>query len=260
MMRVLIVDDEPLARDGLRLLLTGDRDVEAIDEARTGREAIAQIAAARPDLVLLDVQMPGIDGFGVVEQIGADRMPPVVFVTAHDRYAVQAFELSALDYLLKPVTAARFAQALARAKSQLQQRAAAATSQQIRHLLDLLASPKRHLQRLAVRSGDTTSFVDVAAIDWIEAAENYVELHVGAARHLVHVALTTLEKSLDPGRFIRVHRRTIVQIDRICAMKPASHGEYVITLASGASLRSGRTYHDAVKALLANPFDGPSTR
>jgi two-component system LytT family response regulator len=196
----------------------------------------------------------------VVAQVGAERMPPVVFVTAHDRYAVRAFELSALDYLLKPVTAPRFAQAMVRAKAQLRLRAAADTSQQIHHLLDLLAAPTRYLQRLAVRTGVTTSFVEVAAIDWIEAAENYVELHVGAAQHLLHVALTTLEKSLDPARFIRVHRRAIVPIDRICAMKPTTHGEYVITLASGASVRSGRTYHDAVKALLVNPFDRPSPR
>jgi len=250
--RVLIVDDEPLARDGLRLLLAGDREIAAIDEARSGREAIAQIAAARPDLVLLDVQMPGIDGLGVVAAVGAARMPAVVFVTAHDRYAVQAFELNAVDYLLKPVTAARFAQALARAKRQL---ATGDAHQQIRNLLDTLASPPRALRRIAVRDGDHTMFVEVDAIDWIAAAENYVELHAGAACHLVHVALGTLEKALDPARFARIHRSTIVQIDRIRALKPALHGEYVITLASGVTLRSGRTYHDAVKALASNPFD-----
>jgi two-component system LytT family response regulator len=253
MIRVLIVDDEPLARDGLRLLLAADPDVLAIDEARSGREAIARIEAARPDLVLLDVQMPGIDGFGVVDQIGADRMPAVVFVTAHDRYAVQAFELSALDYLLKPVTGPRFARALARAKAQLQQRTA--PGDQIRHLLETLASPTRYLRRIAVRTGDTTRFVDTDAIDWIAAAENYVELHVGTAQHLVHVALGTLEKSLDPARFVRIHRSAIVQVDRICAARPAQHGEYVLTLTGGATVRSGRSYHDAVKALLSNPFD-----
>ena len=252
MIRVLIVDDEPLAREGLRLLLATDPDVAAIDEARSGRDAIARIEAARPDLVLLDVQMPGIDGFGVVDQIGADRMPAVVFVTAHDRYAVQAFELCALDYLLKPVTGPRFARALSRAKAQLRERPAAAD--QIRHLLETLASPTRYLRRIAVRTGDTTRFVDIDAIDWIAAAENYVELHVGAAQHLVHVALGTLEKSLDPARFVRVHRSAIVQVDRICAARPAQHGEYVLTLTGGATVRSGRSYHDAVKALLSNPF------
>ena len=260
MINVLIVDDEPLARDGLRLLLAADRDVGAIDEARGGREAIARIEAARPDLVLLDVQMPGIDGFGVVAQVGADRMPAVVFVTAHDRYAVQAFELSALDYLLKPVTGLRFAQTMSRAKARLDQRAAAGASQQIRQLLETIASPPRYLQRIAVRTGDTTTFVEVAAIDWIAAAENYVELHLGATHHLVHVALTTLEKALDPARFVRVHRRAIVQVDRIRALKAAQHGEYVITLASGATVRSGRTYHDAVKGLVSNPFDRSSPR
>jgi two-component system LytT family response regulator len=252
---VLIVDDEPLARDGLRLLLAADPDVTAIDEARSGRDAIARIEAARPDLVLLDVQMPGIDGFGVVDQIGADRMPAVVFVTAHDRYAVQAFELSALDYLLKPVTGPRFARALARAKALLHQRADTGAGDQIRHLLETLASPTRYLRRIAVRTGDTTRFVDTDAIDWIAAAENYVELHVGPAQHLVHVALGTLEKSLDPARFVRIHRSAIVQIDRICAARPAQHGEYVLTLTGGATVRSGRSYHDAVKALLSNPFE-----
>ena len=260
MIRVLIVDDEQLARDGLRLLLAADPEVAAIEEARGGRDAVARISAEPPDLVLLDVQMPGIDGFGVVEQIGADRMPAVVFVTAHDRYAVQAFELSALDYLLKPVTGPRFARALARAKARLAQRTAADASQQIRNLLATVASPQRTLRRIAVRDGDTTTFVDVDAIDWIAAAENYVELHVGPEHHLVHVAISTLEKSLDPARFLRIHRSAIVQIDRISALRPALHGEYVITLTSGATLRSGRTYHEAVKALASNPFDRSSPR
>jgi two-component system LytT family response regulator len=225
---------------------------------------MVQVDEPRPDLVLLDVQMPGIDGFGVVEgaidKLGADRMPAVVFVTAHDRYAVQAFELSALDYLLKPVTGPRFARALARAKAQLDQRAAAGAGEQIRHLLETLARPARHLRRIAVRSGDATHFVDTDAIDWIAAAENYVELHAGAEHHLVHVALGALEKSLDPARFLRIHRSTIVQIDRIRSARPALHGEYELALADGTRLRSGRTYHDAVKALLSNPFDRSSPR
>lgn len=260
MIRVLVVDDEPLARDGLRLLLAADPDVVAIDEAHGGRDAIARITAAPPDLVLLDVQMPGIDGFGVVEQIGADRMPVVVFVTAHDRYAVQAFELAALDYLLKPVTAPRLAQALVRAKAQVALRSAADAGQQLRNLLATVASPRRALRRIAVRDGDATRFVEVDAIDWIAAAENYVELHVGPACHLVHVALSTLARSLDPERFVRIHRSAIVQVARIAALAPAQHGEYVITLTSGASLRSGRTYHDAVRALATNPFDRSSAR
>ena len=255
-LKVLIADDEPLAREGLKVLLASDPQVESVSEARNGREAVAAIRMQRPDLVLLDVQMPGIDGFAVVDKIGADRMPAVVFVTAHDRYAVQAFELSALDYLLKPVTGPRFARALARAKAELHQRtgAGAGAGDQIRHLLETLASPTRFLRRIAVRTGDTTRFVDTDAIDWIAAAENYVELHVGPAQHLVHVALGTLEKSLDPARFVRIHRSAIVQVDRICAARPAQHGEYVLTLTGGATVRSGRSYHDAVKALLSNPF------
>jgi len=257
---VLIVDDEPLARAGLQLLLAGDRDVRNVTEAQNGREAISRLTTAPPDLVLLDIQLPGIDGFGVVEQVGAERMPAVVFITAHDRYAVQAFELAALDYLLKPVTAPRFARALARAKAQLAQRAAAAATTQLHNLLASVASPARALRRIAVRDGDATTFVEVDAIDWIGAAENYVELHVGPACHLVHVTLTTFEKSLDPARFVRVHRSAIVQVDRIRALAGAQHGEYVITLTTGATLRSGRTYHDAVKALATNPFDRSSPR
>lgn len=248
MIRVLVVDDEPLARAGLRLLLEADPDIAAIAESRSGRDAVAQIRDAPPDLVVLDVQMPGLDGLGVVTEVGAARMPAVIFVTAHDRYAVQAFELSAVDYLLKPVTAGRFAQALARAKRRL-----AGERPELRQLLDTLAAPR--LRRIAVRGADQTTFVDVDAIDWIAAAENYVELHVGAASHLVHVALGALEKALDPARFVRIHRSTIIQIDRVAALRPAQHGEYVITLATGVALRSGRTYHDAVKALASNPFD-----
>lgn len=260
MIRVLIVDDEPLAREGLRLLAQADPEVAVVGLARSGREAIAQIEAAPPDLVLLDVQMPGVDGFGVVAAIGADRMPAVVFVTAHDRYAVQAFELSAVDYLLKPVSAPRFARALARAKAQRAHRGAPDARDQLHTLLAQLAEPPRALRRIAVRDGDTTRFVELDAIDWIAAAENYVEVHAGAACHLVHVTLTALAAALDPTRFVRIHRSTIIPVDRVRAMTPAQHGEYLITLASGATVRSGRTYHDAVRALATNPFDRPPRR
>src|SRR6185436_13399705 len=168
----LIVDDEPLAREGLRMLLSQDSDVSAIHEARDGREAVAAIRDVRPDLVFLDVQMPEMDGFAVIKEVGAESMPSVVFVTAHDRYAIQAFEINAIDYLLKPVTEERFAQCLGRAKARLAVKPPDEASRQILSLLETIASPHRYLKRLAIRSAGKTVFVDVGDVDWMEAAEN----------------------------------------------------------------------------------------
>jgi two-component system LytT family response regulator len=251
---LLIVDDEPLAREGLRLLLAGDPDVAAVHEAKDGREAVAALRETRPDLVFLDVQMPEMDGLAVIREIGPENMPAVVFVTAHDTYAIQAFEVNALDYLLKPVTRERFAQALARAKARLRTQPAAEASRQILSLLETIGLPSRALKRLAVRSAGKTTFVDIADVDWIEAAENYVKLHSGRASHLVHVAMNTLEKSLDPETFLRIHRSIIVNVGRIQELEPVAHGEYVVTLPHGIRVRSGRTYHEKLKALANNPF------
>src|SRR5579859_7686215 len=174
----LIVDDEPLAREGLRALLAKDSEVSAIHEAKDGREAVAAIRESHPDLVLLDVQMPEIDGFEVVRSIGAEAMPGVVFVTAHDQYAIQAFEINALDYLLKPVIEERFVRAMARAKDRIRANVADA-NRQILGLLETIASPRKYVKRLAVWSAGKTTFLDVEEVDWIQAAENYVELHTG---------------------------------------------------------------------------------
>jgi len=250
----LIVDDEPLAREGLRMLLAEDPDVTAVREAKDGREAVAAIRKTRPDLVFLDVQMPEMDGLAVVREIGAERMPAVVFVTAHDQYAIRAFEINAVDYLLKPVTRERFTQALARAKERLETQPAEDASRQILSLLETIAAPRRFVKRLAVRSAGKTVFVDIADVDWIEAAENYVKLHAGRASHLVQVAMNTLEKSLDPDSFLRIHRSILVNLGRIKELEPALHGEYVVTLQNGVRLRSGRTYHEKLKALAGNPF------
>jgi len=250
----LIVDDEPLAREGLRMLLAGDTEIAAVREARNGQEAIAAIRKEPPALVFLDVQMPELDGFAVVKAIGAEHMPPVVFVTAHDKYAIRAFEINAIDYLLKPVTRERFAGALARAKARLAMHAADAASRRILGLLETLAAPQQFLRRLAVRSAGKTLFVDLDDVDWVEAAENYVQLHAGKASHLLHVTMNALEKSLDPELFVRVHRSTIVPVARIQSLEPALHGEYVITLTNGVRLRSGRTYSERLRALSGNPF------
>lgn len=250
----LLVDDEPLAREGLRMLLARDPEVAAIGEARNGREAVEAIRTTRPDLVFLDVQMPEMDGFAVVTELGAEQMPAVVFVTAHDKYAIQAFEINALDYLLKPVTEERFSKALARAKLRLQSKPGDDASRQILSLLETIASPQRSLKRLAVRSAGRTIFVDVDEIDWMEAAENYVQLHAGRAEHLLHVTMNTLEKSLDPVVFLRIHRSVIVNVGRIKELQPVMHGEYVVTLTNGVRLQSGRMYNEKLKALAANPF------
>jgi two-component system LytT family response regulator len=250
----LIVDDEPLAREGLRLLLSRDPEVSAIREARDGREAVAAIRGRKPDLMFLDVQMPEMEGFEVVRAIGVESMPAVVFVTAHDQYAIQAFEINALDYLLKPVIEERFVKALARAKDRIRSKVVADSSRQIIGLLECIASPRNYLKRLAVRSAGKTVFLEVEDVDWIRAAENYVELHAGRASHLLHVTMTTLEKSLDPQVFLRIHRSIIVNRGRIKEMESGAHGECVITLRDGARLQSGRTYAERLKALLDNPF------
>lgn len=250
----LLVDDEPLAREGLRILLERDPAVGGIYEARNGQEAVSAIRSLRPDLVFLDVQMPEMDGFAVARSVGAGEMPAVVFVTAHDQYAIEAFEINAIDYLLKPVTEERFAKSLARFKARPPSKPADEASRRILSLLETIASPAHALKRLAVRSAGKTVFVDVEDIDWMEAAENYVQIHAGRAEHLLHVTMNTIEKSLDPALFLRIHRSVIVNVRRIKTLEPVMHGEYVVTLANGVRLQSGRIYSERVKALAANPF------
>jgi two-component system, LytTR family, response regulator len=253
-MTTLIVDDEPLARQGLRLLLARDPEISAIHEAKDGSEAVAAIRERGPDLVFLDVQMPEMDGFAVVRAIGAESMPAVVFVTAHDQYAIQAFEINALDYLLKPVIEERFVKALVRAKDRIRSKVAADSSRQIIGLLEAIAAPQNYLKRLAVRSAGRTIFLDVEDVDWIGAAENYVEVHVGRVTHLLHVTMNAFEKSLDPDIFLRIHRSIIVNLGRIKDVQSGAHGEYLITLRDGARLQSGRTFADRLKAIVNNPF------
>ena len=253
-LKVLVVDDEPLARDGLRLFLGRQPRVESVAEARNGREAVAIIRERPPDLVLLDVQMPRMDGFGVVQAIGPDRMPAVIFVTAHDQYAIRAFEIAALDYLLKPVTEERFALAFERASSRIRTQPHEETARQVIAMLDTMASPPRRLSRFAVRSGERTLFVPVDDVDRIEALQNYVQLHVGDTTHLLHVPMNAVESVLDPERFLRIHRSHIVNVQRIAQLWSLAHGQYLIELRSGQRLQSGRTYGDKVRRVLSNPF------
>jgi len=253
-LKVLVVDDEPLARDGLKLLLERQAGVESVSEARNGREAVAFIRDRAPDLVLLDVQMPRMDGFAVVHAVGPERMPAVIFVTAHDQYAIRAFEIAALDYLLKPVTEERFALAFARASSRIGTQPQDDTARQVVAMLDAMASPPKRLSRFAVRSGERTLFVSVDDVDRIEAFQNYVQLHVGETTHLLHVPMNTVESVLDPERFLRIHRSHIVNVQRIAQLWSLAHGQYVIELRSGQRLQSGRTYGEKIRRVLSNPF------
>lgn len=250
-LKVLIVDDEPLAREGLKLMLGSDSHVL---EARNGREAVARIRDDKPDLVLLDVQMPRMDGFGVVEAVGADKMPVVIFVTAHDQYAIRAFEISAADYLLKPVTEERFRVAFERARRRLRAARPDESTRQMLTMLDVIANPRRYLSRLAIRLGDRTIFLAIGEVEWIEAAQNYVRVHAGNATHLLHVPMNTIESSLDPERFLRIHRSYIVNLQHVKQLWTLAHGQYVLELASGERLETGRTYGQAIRTLLSNPF------
>ena len=250
-MRVLVVDDEPLARAGLRLMLGSDA---RITEARNGREAVARIREDKPDLVLLDVQMPRMDGFAVVEAVGADKMPAVIFVTAHDQYAIRAFEISAVDYLLKPVTEERFRLAFDRARNRLRASPPDDTARQMLTVLDAIANPRRYLSRLAIRSGDRTIFLAIDEVEWIEAEQNYVRVHAGEAAHLLHVPMNTLETSLDPAHFARIHRSYLVNLRHVRQLWTMPHGQSLLELSSGTRLPTGRTYRDKVADLLSNPF------
>ena len=246
----LIVDDEPLARASLRALLERAPDAITILEARNGQEAVSLILGERPDVVFLDVQMPEMDGFDVVRQVGGAAMPEVIFVTAHDRFAIQAFEVNALDYLLKPVSEERFAEALQRARPVLHQRSD--DNERVVSLLKALASPPKTLTRIAVRSAGKTRFVDLEDVLWIQAAENYVELHTAASRHMVHITTQSLLERLDPEVFVRIHRSKIVNVRHIRQIETGEHGDYVLTLDNGSCIQSSRTYNEIIHRWVSN--------
>jgi two-component system LytT family response regulator len=250
-MRVLIVDDEPLAREGMGLLLQDEPSISSFSAARNGAEAVEMIRASKPDLVMLDVQMPEMDGFGVLRAIGAEHMPPVIFVTAHDRYAIQAFEVNAIDYLLKPVTRERCSQALARLRERISQ---GADNRHVLSLLQQLAAPPKYLARVALRAAGKISFINIEDILFVQAAENYVQLHLKAVRHLLHVPIATFEESLDPRLFLRIHRSLIVNVKHIHELETGPHGEYIVLLQGGTRLQSSRSYHDKIKKWASNPF------
>jgi two-component system LytT family response regulator len=248
--RTLIVDDEPLARERVRALLAEETDVEVVGECRDGQEAVEAIRRDAPDLVFLDVQIPEVDGFGVIERVGVDKIPVIVFVTAYDQYALQAFEVHAVDYLLKPFDQDRFQKALARARQSVQLRRGGDVNERLVALLEDLKTPQGHLERLVVKSSGRLFFLRAEEIDWIESSGNYVSLHVGPESHLLRETMNGIETKLDPARFIRIHRTAIVNIDRIRELQPLFHGEYDVVLRTGTTLTLSRGYRDRLQGLL----------
>jgi two-component system LytT family response regulator len=253
-LRTLIVDDEPLAREGVRMLLEHDPEITAVLECADGRAAVSTIIETKPDLVFLDVQMPEMDGFEVLETVGVDLMPNTIFVTAYDKYALHAFEVHALDYLLKPFTNERFFKALERAKAQIKLRNDHSLNSQLTALLDHLKGGGDYLERLVVKTAGRISFVAVEEIDWIEAADTYVRLHVRRESYLVRGTMGGLEARLAPNKFLRIHRSTIVNLNRVKELKPLFHGEYLVQLHDGTELTSGRSYRNKLRPLLENLF------
>ncbi len=241
--RVLVVDDEAPARQRVIDLLRKDGQVGEILEAADGQAAVESILDNRPDVVLLDVQMPELDGLGVVEAIGAGEMPLTVFITAYDQHALRAFEANALDYLLKPFSDERFEGMLGRVKTRLDERNMREFGKRVMRMMSAAPAPAdRRWDRLVVKSGGTTRFVRVVDIDWIEAAGVYVNLHIAGKEVLYRAALNELAERLDPRRFVRVHRSAIVNIESIQHLEPISHGEFEAVLRNGARTRVSRTY------------------
>ncbi|MGH7516449.1 MAG: LytR/AlgR family response regulator transcription factor [Gemmatimonadales bacterium] len=248
-LRVLLVDDEPLARRRLRRMLAEERDVQVVGECGTGDEALAAVAREKPDLLLLDVQMPEGDGFEVLSGLSGQRGPLVVFVTAHDEYAVQAFEAAALDYLLKPVRRARLRTALDRACAQLELRRDSPRASP-HHVAELEVPGAPTGGRLLIERGRHLDVVSVDAIDWIEAADNHVVVHIGGERHRFRRTMEQVLARLPADRFARVHRSSIVNLARVGQVHPWFHGNYLLVLADGTKLTTGRQYRDALLARL----------
>jgi two-component system LytT family response regulator len=247
-MRVVIVDDEPLARRGIRQLLAPHVDVEVAGEARNGREAVRMLNALAPDLVFLDIQMPELDGFGVLRQLKMTPLPIIIFVTAYDTFAVRAFESHALDYLVKPVHTARFEDALGRARERLRSQEAVDLSRRLSTLLatGALSEAPEPARRIVIGTGGSDLILDVAEIDWIEAEDYYAAVHARGRRHLVRESLASLETRLDRTRFVRVHRSAIVNLAQIVEIRAQAGGDSAVVLRTGAQLPLSRRRREQV--------------
>lgn len=255
MIRVLVADDEIPARQRLIDLLQRDDQVASVSEAADGQTAVEMIEREKPDLLFLDVQMPELDGLGVIDAIGVADMPLTVFVTAYDQHAIRAFEANALDYLLKPFSDERFESTMSRVKSRLDERSMKEFGQRVMKMVSAApAAPERRLDRLVVKAGGTTRFIRVIDIDWIEAAGVYVTLHVGGKELLYRAALNDLAEKLDPRRFVRVHRSALINIESVVQLEPISHGEFEAVLKNGSRTRVSRTYRGQLEKRLGQPL------
>jgi len=251
--RAVIVDDEKPARTRLLALLERRSDVELVGVARDGREAVALVRSRTPDLLFLDIQMPELDGFGVLREIAPARVPVTIFVTAYDRYAVRAFETHALDYLLKPFSDERFEAALAHARESLKHATQTQWLSRIGSLLDdegALDQSAGPLERIVVKAGGRVTFLEVKDLDWIDAAGVYLQLHFGDKTHLYRSSLGSLLQRLDPQRFVRVHRSTVVNTERIRELRPRGHGDFTIELHDGRELTLSRQYRSQLERWL----------
>jgi two-component system LytT family response regulator len=250
--RTLIVDDEPLARERVRRFLRDEADVAIIGECSNGAEAIKTIKAEKPDLVFLDIQMPEKNGFEVIKSLDAKSLPTVVFVTAYDQYAIQAFDASALDYLLKPFNRERLHRAVTRAREQIENRNRGKMDERLASLINDLKTEKKYLERLVVKSVGRVFFLRIDEIDWIEAAGNYLKLHVGRDAHLIRETMNSIEAKLNPDKFLRIHRSTMVNIDCIKELHPMFSGDYSVILRNGAELTLSRNFRERFLELFEN--------
>ncbi|MBI1392083.1 MAG: response regulator [Alphaproteobacteria bacterium] len=265
--RVILVDDEPLANKGMRARLEAYEEIEIVAECLNGREAVKQIKALSPDLIFLDIQMPGIDGFGVVRALLGGPAPLVVFVTAYDKFAIEAFEANALDYLVKPVEAVRLEAAIERAREAIRSRTAASRESRLVELLaslsdgdrdrikELIDDPdwvakERFAERLSFKDGSKVVILNADDIEWIDAAGDYMCVHAGGKTHIIRETMKTLQQRLDPTRFQRIHRSAIVNVNKVKELHPHSNGEYFLTLENGSELKLSRSYKDVVARFL----------
>ena len=245
--KVLVADDEPLARERLSGLLSQEPDIEMVGQARDGEEAVTAIHDDSPDLVFLDVQMPQMSGFDVIEAVGSDKMPLVIFVTAYDQHALKAFQVRALDYLLKPFDRERFKDALSRARKQLERDENGDLGRRLLALVKDLRRDQPKSDRLVVKSGGRLFFLRTDEIDWVEAAGNYVRLHVGPGSHLLRETMNAIEGRLDPEKFFRIHRSRIVNMERIQELQPWLNVEYAVLLRTGTRLTLSRGYREKLQ-------------
>jgi two-component system LytT family response regulator len=248
--RTIIADDEPLARERLRKLLALEPRIEVIAECSDGREAVEAIRKESPALVFLDVQMPELDGFGVLQALDKSKRPAVIFVTAHDKFALKAFEVHAIDYLLKPFDRERFQTALHRALDHIQKHTTLELNERLSALLADVRQEAKYAERLAIKSSGKVVFLKTSEIDWVEAADNYVNLHAGTESYLHRETMSALEEMLDPDRFLRISRSTMVNIDCVKELQPLFHGEYSVILKNGARLTLSRGYRDKIQQFL----------